>query len=178
MNLPHFYVRDEKLEYLVCRQPEGDFTIHQINFHGNVGYCGEVITFLMDDGDLVEVKDPYPCDELFEHRTADRLARILDRPEIARKAFRIEVGIDLAVPSKEPAVIYEEPSFILDDWRYRVRTAWAGMDIRVHARLGSACMKVDDVLAMDYQRKHNSKICDLCCPPKLRQIDLIDRFST
>lgn len=155
MDVPHSYVKDGSREYLICRYPEGDFAIHQINCGQELGYCGEVITFLMDDRELIEVKGPVPCDDLFEHKTAARLAKILDRPEIARKAFRIEIGTDLAVPFKQPAIIYEESRFILGDWRYRVRTAWAGMQIRIFARSGAACMTVDEVLAVDYQRVFN-----------------------
>ena len=156
VNIPHFYVRDDKSEYLMCRQPAGDFTIHQINCRGKVGYCGEVITFVMDDGELVEVKGPVPCDDLFEHETADHIAKVLGRPEVARKAFRIEVGFDLVARDKDPVIIYEEPNFILGDWRYRVETAWTGMDLRVHARVGAMCMKIDEVLADDYERVFNT----------------------
>lgn len=131
MDVPHSYVKDGSREYLICRYPEGDFAIHQINCGQELGYCGEVITFMMDDRELIEVKGPVPCDDLFEHKTAARLAKILDRPEIARKAFRIEIGTDLAVPFKQPAIIYEESRFILSlllKWRVvsvNARCSWS-----------------------------------------------------
>ena len=60
----------------------------------------------MDDGELVEVKGPMPCDDLFEHAIADRIADVLGRPEVAVKAFRIEVGSGQTIPGRGTELVY------------------------------------------------------------------------
>lgn len=149
MDVPHKVLQAGGKTYFVGRYPEGDYCIHEWNPRIQDGYARRHVTFLLEDGSFRTVRGPYSKAGLFDFGAAALVAVGLNQEDIGRKAYRLTIGRDIvkaAWGSAKAEIVHDEPSFVLGDWRERVRPEWAGLEIRVNIRGGAVFSTVDEVL--------------------------------
>lgn len=122
--------------YYISRYPEGDAHIHVSYPHDKEGYAGSTINFLMEDGSIESVEGPFCLDGMFDHGASKMLAELLKDPSIAKKCYRLTVGVNLSVLSAKSTqeIIYQETEFNFGDLNERIKPEWEGLRAQIEGR--------------------------------------------
>ena len=148
--VPHRKCQVADQTFYVAQYPEGDYCIHMAD-RSQQGYCGDVITFLMEDGSIESVKGPFRIGgsvqiyQFTKYMIADELG--IDRAEFCRQAARLTVGRGLwKTMAKDQEVVHRETTFSMQPLHERLKPEWSGLEVKIECREIGRYSSVDEIL--------------------------------
>lgn len=122
--------------FYVAQYPEGDYSVHRSD-RCKDGYGGQVVSFLLTDGSIENVKGPFSLGGSANF-IGDQKHRLADMMEVDESdldsATKLTIGKNLWSYGKPKDILFQEPSFLVGDWRRRLKEEWRGYEVKIECR--------------------------------------------
>jgi len=122
--------------FYVAQYPEGDYSVHRSD-RCKDGYGGQVVSFLLTDGSIENVKGPFSLggSANFIGDQKRRLAEMMGVDESdLDSATKLTIGNNLWSYTKAKEIVFQEVGFRVGDWRRRLKDEWRGFEVKIECR--------------------------------------------